>query len=350
MSVGMSAVSVHSLDDAGAARWDAFVDATPTATFFHRAGWRRVIEQAFGHRCYFAYAERDGQIRGVLPLVHVNSRIFSNGLISNAFGVYGGPAVSDPAAADALDTYALDLMDRVGADFVEYRSRERGHADWRCKDDLYVTFRRPIDASSEANLKAIPRKQRAVVRKALKAGVLGDVVDDDVERLYPVYATSVRNLGTPVFSKRYFRLLLEVFGEDCQVLTVTGPADRPVAAVMSFFFRDEVLPYYGGGTAEARQYGANDYMYWRVMERALERGCRMFDFGRSKAGTGSYSFKKNWGFVPEPLYYEFNLRSGGEVPDVNPLNPKYQLFIALWKRLPLPVANAFGPFIVRNLG
>lgn len=346
----MSAITVHGLEDTGAARWDAFVDATSSATFFHRAGWRRVIEQAFGHRCYFAYAERDGEICGVLPLAHVNSRIFSNGLISNAFGVYGGPAVSDPAAAAALDAYAIDLMDRVGADFVEYRCRERSRADWQCKDDLYVTFRRSIDPSSEVNLKAIPRKQRAVVRKALKAGVLSDALDDDVERLYRVYATSVRNLGTPVFSKRYFRILKEEFGTDCEVLTVTDPDDQPVAAVMSFFFRDEVLPYYGGGTAEARRYGANDFMYWRVMERSLERGCRLFDFGRSKAGTGSFSFKKNWGFVPQPLHYEFNLRNGSEVPDVNPLNPKYQLFIALWKRRPLPVANAFGPFIVRNLG
>ena len=346
----MSAITVHRLDDAGAARWDAFVDATPSATFFHRAGWQRVIGQAFGHRCYYVYAERDGEICGVLPLVHVNSRIFSNGLISNAFGVYGGPAVSEPAAAAALDAYAVDLMHQVGADFLEYRCRERRRADWPCKDDLYVTFRRPIDPSADANLKAIPRKQRAVVRKALKAGQLTDVLDDDIERLHHVYATSVRNLGTPVFSKRYFRLLKEVFDRDCEVLIVNGPEGRPVAAVMSFFFRDEVLPYYGGGTAEARRYGANDFMYWRVMERSRERGCRLFDFGRSKAGTGSYSFKKNWGFAPEPLHYEFNLRDGGEIPDVNPLNPKYRLFIALWKRLPLPLANAFGPFIVRNLG
>jgi FemAB-related protein (PEP-CTERM system-associated) len=159
----------------------------------------------------------------------------------------------------------------------------------------------------------------------------------------------VRNLGTPVFPKAYFRNLKAEFGEDCDVVTILS-GGKAVASVMNFYFRDEVLPYYGGGTDEARPVAANDFMYWEVMRRAAERGCRLFDFGRSKVDTGSYAFKKHWGFEPEPLHYEYYLRGKAAIPDVNPLNPKYRLFIQAWQRLPLPVSKLVGPLVVRNLG
>jgi len=119
---------------------------------------------------------------------------------------------------------------------------------------------------------------------------------------------------------------------------------------MSFYFRDEVLPYYGGGTELAREVAGNDFMYWEVMRRACERGLRVFDYGRSKRGTGSFDFKKNWGFEPQPLHYEYRLVRGKRVPEHNPLNPRYRLLIKLWQRLPLALANRIGPHIVKNLG
>ena len=128
------------------------------------------------------------------------------------------------------------------------------------------------------------------------------------------------------------------------------PSGRPVSGVMSFYFRDEVLPYYAGDTVAARDLAANDFKYWELMRRACERGVRVFDYGRSKLGTGSYDFKKNWGFEPAPLPYEFRLLRRKAVPQNNPLNPKFRTLIAIWRRLPLPVANALGPRIVRNLG
>jgi FemAB-related protein (PEP-CTERM system-associated) len=152
-----------------------------------------------------------------------------------------------------------------------------------------------------------------------------------------------------VFSRRYFDILREAFPRDSEILTVTHDGSL-VASVLSFFFRDEVLPYYGGGTRLAREFAGNDFMYWEVMRRACERGLRVFDYGRSKRGTGSFDFKKNWGFEPTPLPYEYGLVRSREVPDHNPLNPKYRAFIGAWKRLPLPVANLLGPHIVKGLG
>jgi len=340
------AVEIREFSDADLERWNRFVESRADGTFFHLAEWRQVIEGAFGHRTHYLYAERDGEIAAVLPLVHVRSRLFGNALSSTPFCVYGGILASDRQAGVALEREAVRRAEDLGVDHLEMRNRE-AQQDWPTKD-LYVTFRRPIDPDPDANLKAIPRKQRAMVRKGMKAGLASEI-DQDVARFFRAYSTSVRNLGTPVFPRRYFRLLKEVFGDRCEVLVVVKDIE-PVCAVMSFYFRDEVLPYYGGGGDRARDLKGNDFMYWEVMRRAAERGFRTFDYGRSKRETGSYHFKKNWGFEPQPLHYQYRLVRATRIPEVNPMNPKYRLFINAWKRLPLPVANSLGPLISGSLG
>jgi FemAB-related protein (PEP-CTERM system-associated) len=174
-------------------------------------------------------------------------------------------------------------------------------------------------------------------------------IDSRIDRVYDIYSESLRNLGTPVFSRRYLRLLKETFGEQCEVLTITS-AGQAVASVLSFYFRDEVLPYYGGGTAAARSVAANDFMYWQVMERARLRGAKLFDFGRSKRGTGSFDFKTHWGFEPQPLCYEYFLVKAREMPNLSPTNSSYARLIDLWQRLPLPLTRLIGPPIARYLG
>jgi FemAB-related protein (PEP-CTERM system-associated) len=335
------------------AAWDSFVRAHPDATFFHLAAWREVIQSAFGHRPYYVAAAQDGAIVGVLPLVQVKTRLFGHTLISNPFCVYGGPLAATPEASRALADHAAGLRETLGAAACEFRFLSAPPEDyldsaWAARDALYVTFRRAIAADDEANLKAIPRKQRAVVRRGIERGLTA-TADRDVDTLYAIYAESVRNLGTPVFARRYFRVLGKVFGDAMDVVTVRDGA-TPVAAVMNFYWRDEVIPYYGGGTAQARACGGNDFMYWEVMRRGAARGCRTFDFGRSKQGTGAFAFKKNWGFSPAPLHYRVLVAPGQAVPEVNPTNPKYRLMIAAWKRLPLPVANLIGPILVRGVG
>ena len=338
---------IGELDAGSVARWEAFVDACPEATFFHRAGWAEVLRRAFGHDSYFLYAEQDGVLCGLLPLGHIRSRLFGNALISTPFCVQGG-AIGDAQACAVLEQAAIARAQTLGVDYLELRHAQARHGDWPAKRELYVNFRKALDPDPEVNLKAIPRKQRAMVRKGIEAGLQGEI-DSGVDRLYAAYSESVRNLGTPVFARRYFETLRAVFGPACEVLTVTRQ-HQTVASVMSFYFRDQVLPYYGGGTALARECKGNDFLYWELMRRACLRGVRLFDYGRSKVGTGSYSFKKNWGFEPEPLHYEFHLVKARQLPDVNPLNPKYRFFIEAWKRLPLPVSRWLGPFLSRDLG
>ena len=346
-SVSSTAVTVQRLDTQGHAAWDAFVEQCPQASFMHRAGWQTVLETAYGHATYYLYSERAGQITGVLPLGHIRSRLFGNALVSTPFCVYGGVVASDEESAQALENAACELAQQLQVDHLELRNREPRNPDWPSKD-LYYTFRKPIDPDPEVNLLAVPRKQRAMIRKGIKNG-LQSQCDDDIKAFYAIYADSVHRLGTPVFPKRYFQTLQQVFGEACEITRVTHQG-QDVSAVLSFYFRDEVLPYYGGGLPRARALAGYDFLYWEVMRRAAERGYRLFDYGRSKQGTGSFSFKKNWGFSPEPLPYRYHLVRANRVPDVNPLNPKYRLFIAAWQRMPLWLANGLGPLLAKNLG
>lgn len=344
-------LTLHLLQPHEHARWDAFVHACPDATFFHLSGWQRVLEGAFGLRTWFYYVQQDGVILGVLPLAEMKSRLFGHWLGALPFCVYGGVAATSDAARAMLDHAAHALAEERGVGHLEYRGLARAHPHdpaWHTRE-LYVTFRKAISGNDEDNLNAIPRKQRAMVRKGIKLGLQGQI-DDDVERLFAAYADSVHRLGTPVFPKRYFALLQQVFGPACEVRTITDAGGQTVASVLSFYWRDEVLPYYGGGTLLARELAGNDFMYWNLMQAAAARGARLFDFGRSKLGTGAYDFKKNWGFTAQPLPYEYRLYRATQLPDNNPLNPKYRLFIGMWKKLPLPLANALGPHIVRHLG
>ena len=342
-------VRVRPLDAATEGAWDAFERSRPDATFFHLSPWRHVIAGAFRHPTHYAVAEQDGDVVGVLPLARMRTILFGDLLASTPFCVYGGPVAAMPEAAEALETYALDLQRRLGAACLEFRRLHAPDPGWDVRPPLHHTFRKAITGDAEKDLKAIPRKQRAVVRKGLGNG-LTTVVNGDTDMLHRVYAESVRNLGSPVFPRRYFRLLGEAFPGAHDVTTVLHE-DRPVASVLNFHFRDEVLPYYGGGTPAARGLAANDVMYWETMRRAgAERGARVFDFGRSKAGTGAFDFKRNWGFEATPLHYCYRLRPGAVLTENNPKNPRYAAIIALWRRLPLSVANIVGPPLVRGLG
>jgi FemAB-related protein (PEP-CTERM system-associated) len=341
-------IAVTPLLDQDAAAWEAFVERCPEATLFHRLGWQRLLEQVLRHRTHYLVARQGREVAGVLPLAQVRSRVFGHSLSSLPFCVYGGAACSVAAARAPLHAAAAALARDLQVDHLELRNLEAREPQWP-RQDLYVTFRRRLSEDEDANLQAIPRKQRAMVRKAMKAGLRSEV-QDHLRDFYPLYADNVHRHGTPPMSRRWFEALRSEFGDACRVLTVFDAAGQPVSTVMALRFRDEVLPYYAGDTVRARALAANDFKYWELMRLAAGWGCRVFDFGRSKRGTGSFDFKKNWGFPPAPLHYEYHLVRGAGVPQNNPSNPRYRVLIGAWKRLPRPVANALGPHLVRCLG
>ncbi|MEY2896859.1 MAG: hypothetical protein RL669_1128 [Pseudomonadota bacterium] len=343
-----AAPAVRPYREADREAWTRFVATAPEASFFHRIEWRAILQEVFRHRTHYLVATRGPELVGVLPLAEVRSRLFGHSLVSLPFAVYGGAVALDDAAIAALHGAAVELAHSLGVSHLELRNRVLREPAWP-HQDLYVTFRKPILPEVEANLSAIPRKQRAMVRKSIGRGLASEI-DRDATRFFALYADNQHRHGTPPHARRYFDALLAHFGADAEVLTVLDPQGQPVSGVLSFYWRDEVLPYYAGDLATARDLAANDFKYWELMRRACERGLKVFDYGRSKRDTGSFDFKKNWGFEPVPLAYEYQLLTRDSVPQNNPANPRYRLMIDTWRRLPRPVANALGPHLVRHLG
>ena len=325
---------------------EAFV-AEAGGSVFHRPVWLRAVERGTGQRATGLIARDGGTITGWLPLTEVHSPVFGRMLASSGFAVEGGVLSDSPATARRLCEAAERLAGQLSCPTIELRG---GSAPdhWHVRSGSHAGFVAPLAEDGEAQLLAIPRKQRAEVRKGLKADLDVTVGSDERQRTehYAVYAESVRNLGTPVFPRSLFDAVLDML--DADILTVRHHGE-PVASVLSLYHAGAVMPYWGGGTWHARGLRANDRMYYELMLHARRRGCVRFDFGRSKTGSGAYAFKKNWGFAPEPMSYASWTAPGHEPRDADPTSARHASRIALWKKLPLPVANRLGPIIARGL-
>lgn len=339
--------TIRAAVDADADRWQQYVYAHPASTLYHRWEWRDVLQRTLGHRSRYLIATRGERIVGVLPLAEVKTMLFGHSLSSLPMASDAGPLVDDAQVLAALDAQASALAHSLGVDYLEYRALQPV-ADNRPVQDLYVLFRKAITADHDANLNAVPRKQRAMVRKGLKNALQSQ--HGDLNTFFDLYADNVHRHGTPPFSKRYFQALQRAFGADCDVLVVHGPSGEPLSGVISLFFRDEVFPIYAGDVPAARALAANDLKYWELMRFAADRGCRWFNYGRSKKGTGQFDFKTHWGFEPTQLAYTYDLVRAQQMPQNNPTNPRYQMLIATWRRLPRWVVNGVGPHLVRGLG
>lgn len=331
---------------------DAYVAGHPLGSAFHRPAWSMAVAKGCGQAAHYLLAERNGAIAGLLPLTEVHSPLFGRALASAGFAVGGGPIADDGRMVDALADAAWDLAGRLSCPSLELRGGATpSAAAWHVEAGTYAGFARSIAADDDTELLAIPRKQRAEVRKAIGFDLAVRTGTAAVDRAdhYAVYAESVRNLGTPVFPRSLFDAVLDEYGADADILTVRHQG-RPLSSVLSLYHKGVVMPYWGGGTHEARMWRANDMMYYALMGHARARGCTSFDFGRSKFGTGAFAFKKNWGFDPQPLAYAIRTGDGQKPREINPMSPKYRLQVAAWQRLPLCVANRLGPWIARGLG
>lgn len=340
-------------DPAEAARIEAWLATRPSASAFHRPAWVAAVARGTGNRALGLVVERAREIVGWLPLNEIHSPVFGRLLASSGFAVDGGlidlPGVDRVAVFAALE----ELAARRACPVIELRggALPRARAGWTPRSGAHCRFIRPLAGDDEAELLAIPRKQRAEVRKGLANALDVSTGAGAAERAahYGVYAQSVRNLGTPVFPRALFEAVLDAFGEQADILTVRHGGE-PVASVLSLYHRGAVMPFWGGGTQAARGLRANDRMYYELMLHARRRGCDRFDFGRSKTGGGAFNFKRNWGFEPEPLTYACWTAPGAARRDADPGSARHAALIALWRRLPLAVANLLGPHIARGLG
>lgn len=333
------------------ARLDAWVMAHESGLPFHRPKWLKAIEAGTGQAAHCLIGEDAGEIAAILPFHLVHSPLFGRALVSSGFAVGGGILSNSQTVTRRLAAAICNLAEQWGCPTVELRGGSMPGGSWIEKSDAHANFRKALQHGDEAELLAIPRKQRAEVRKGLENGLTVETGHSqrDLGWHYGVYAESVLNLGTPVFPKSLMASVMDAFGDEADILTVLRDG-RPVASVLSLYHNGTVMPYWGGGVWDARRLRANEVMYFALMNHARRRGCTHFDFGRSKVDSGAFHFKKNWGFEPEPMAYAVHTADGQEPRDVNPNSPKYKAQIALWQKLPLSVANRLGPWIAKGLG
>lgn len=335
------------------ARLEGFVARHPEGTPFHRPAWFVSVARATGNEAHALVQERGQEIVAFLPLDAIRSPIFGSVLASTGFAVGGGLLATDAADPETMFRAAEELAVRLSCPTIELRGGVLPVAGggWAHTCESHCNFAQPLAGDDDAQLKAIPRKQRAEVRKSLGIDLQIEVGSAERDRAahYAVFCESYRNLGTPVFPRALLDSVLDGFGDAADILTVRHEG-QPVASVLSVYHGGAVMPYWGGGTWDARRLRANDRMYYELMLHARRRGSKTFDFGRSKTGSGAYHFKRNWGFEPEPLTYASWTASGSPRRQADPASGKLALQIAIWQHLPLAIANRLGPLIARGIG
>lgn len=341
----ISAPVVRQLEPGEEGVWDQFVRSSPFGTFFHLSGWRKIVEGTLGHRCIPLVATRDGQISGVFPIAQVRNIVIGDCLVSTPLSVYGGICANDSDSHSVLLREGGELAARMGVKYLEMRNRYEPFPVSLPGRDLYVTFTQDLTAGPEKLLQGLPRDTRYAVRKSQKAG-LEWVEDIDTREFYEIYAHSVHRLGTPVFPLKLFTRFREVFGRDVRVFGVVK-GKTVIAGVMSFYFKDIILPYYGGCLDGYQKDSPNNFMYWSLIAQSAKEGLREFDFGRSKRGTGSFRFKAAWSMVETDLPYRYHLIRAKDVPHLSPIDRKFQLPIAVWQRMPFGWTKFLGPKVIR---
>jgi len=344
----MISVSEVNTYDEGTA-WDRFVLNHGMASGYQLMGWRRVVQKAFGHRTlYLMVRDEHGQVRGVLPLVLVASRLFGRFLVSMPFVNYGGVLTESSDAQRALLEAAVSRAVSLGARHIELRHERLLQLDWTPKQHK-VSMRLDLPREPETLWKRFPSKLRSQIRRALKEELTVRIEGIEIlDDFYRVFARNMRDLGTPVYGRRFFRAILEEFPKDARVCAVYL-GRRPVAAGFLYGFKDTLEIPWASSDRRYNNLSPNMLLYSAALEHACREGFATFDFGRSTPGGGTYRFKEQWGAHPVPLYWYHRSCDGRPVPDVSPENSKYRAAVELWKKLPLTLTRLIGPSIVKSI-
>lgn len=342
-------IRVNLATDGDEVEWDAFVASAVGAEVYHRFAWKRLLEGVFTHDCYYLVARGEqGAVCGVLPLAHLNSRVFGNFLVSIPYFNYCGVLADDDRSRAALMDRASGLGDELGASHVELRHRSHVELDLPFRDDK-VSMQLHLPGSTEDLWQGFSSKLRAQIRRPQKEGAVCERGGIQLlGEFYQVFARNMRDLGTPVFSRRMFAEVYELFPEQTEFFVVRMDS-VPVAAAYTLGHRDTVEIPSASSLREFNRYSPNMLLYWSVLEAAIEKGYKTFDFGRTSRDSGPYRFKKQWGAEECALSWHYILNAGGELPRINPDNPKYRFAVNVWRRLPMPVANILGPRVVKHL-
>lgn len=328
--------------------WDRFVESHPMACNYHRWGWGRVIEETYGHQPVYLAATECGQIKGILPLVLMKSWVFGRSLVSVPFFSYGGVLADTDDARDALLLKGIELGHEFRVRHIELRQGDESGCTWR-DVAAKVTMSVKLPGTVDELWNRISPKMRKRIRYAGNHGLTARWGrQEDVDRFYPVFATNMRNLGTPVYPRSWFHNMYRQFPADIHVLTLWDGRRAVGAAWLSSFRQTLELPW-AATLPDAREKFSPLLLYWTLLEWAQQHGYEQVDLGRCSPGSGNYDFKRRWVCEEKPLHWYYWLAPGTPVPELRHENPRFKLAVEAWKRLPLLVANQLGPRLVRSL-
>jgi len=328
-------------------QWNAYVSNSEHSSIYHLAEWADLIQSVFKHKSYFLYIEADNQIQGVLPLTHIKSALFGDFIISMPYFNYGGAIANSLEIENSLLEHAKLLAKKQGVSHIEYRDHQP-RPDMPAKTDK-ITMILPLAASHDAQWSTFSSKLRAQIRRPMKEGIeIQSGLHEQLTDFYTVFTRNMRDLGTPVYPKHFFKEILNQFGQHCKIIIVRFQ-NQPVAAGFLIGFKNQLEIPWASSLRKFNHISVNMALYWEALKYAIDQGYTSFDFGRCSKNSGTYKFKKQWGAKEKQLYWHYWLKDGSELPQLNPNNPKYQLAIQTWQKLPLGITNWLGPKLVKNL-
>jgi len=341
-------LTVTVAEEAELGAWDEYVRAHPDGSPFLTSAWSRVVESTYGHHPFYLVAKQGSTICGSLPLFLFRSRLFNRVLTTSPYASWGSVCADSEASARLLLDRAIALACELDVNYLELKGLRGYQHPQLCPNTRYVTHRRALADPEIMWSKQLDGRKRRAVRKAQKYFLTCGSGHELLECFYKLMVMTMHRLGTPVHSKAFYRNILSTFGQQANVL-VARHRGAPVAGFLLVRHQGTMFHLAGGSDARYQYVRPNDFLMWEALRWAHLRGATTFDFGRSMAGSGTATFKAQWGGTVANLHYQYFLNKSKTIPDVNPANPRYRSAIAIWQRLPLPVTKAFGPQLIKYI-
>jgi FemAB-related protein (PEP-CTERM system-associated) len=343
-------ITIHSFSSTFTQQWDDYVKRHHSGSIYHLSAWKGLIEKTFSHQCLYFYATNEqGDVCGVLPSVNLKSKVFGNFIVSMPFFNYGGALTDNQDVATQLNAHLQQQAEKINVSHIQYRESVERKENLLPVSTNKVNMVLTLPDSAEALGKLIGSKRRSQIKRPIKEGVSHQIGNVELlDDFYQVFCENMRDLGTPVYGKSFFENILETFKDNCTICIVYWQG-KPVSAGFLITHNGRMEIPWASTLSYANRISVNMYLYWQILSYAIESGCKEFDFGRSTIDEGTYRFKKQWKSEPQQCYWYHWVPEGGELPNLSPSNAKFDLAIKMWKKLPLPIANTLGPFLVKNL-
>lgn len=341
---------VSEFSDSDAAAWDSYVDRHTEGTLYHKAGWTGIIQKVLGQiPCYLKAQDSQGKIVGILPLVNLKSVIFGNFLVSMPYFNYGGALADSDEIASALVSASTNIADKLNVSHVQYRCSSE------CMPEAFpvathkVNMILDLPESQDALGKSIGSKRRSQIKRPIREGVTHKIGGEElVDDFYEVFCINMRDLGTPVYSKKLFESIFEIFPDSTKICVVYWEG-KPVSTGFLMHYNGKLEIPWASTVRYANRISVNMYLYWQILSYAIETGFKQFDFGRSTVDAGTYKFKKQWGAQPQQCYWYHYVPEGKALPNLSPDNESFGLAIKVWQKLPIPITKIIGPHIVKAI-